>query len=77
MSTICDILKDFSVDQIKQGRMKVFENNESAIVWKEAELNLHKYQYETFWNCRGEQEKPLIIIGNRADICIWDFLNMK
>jgi hypothetical protein len=32
MSNIYDIFKDFSIDQIKQGRMKVYENIESAIV---------------------------------------------
>jgi len=34
--------------------MKLFENNETAIVWKEAELNLRKYYYEIFWNYKGE-----------------------
>jgi hypothetical protein len=62
----------YSVDQITWGRIKVFENNESAIVWKEAELNLRKYYYENFWNCRGEQETPLRISNNSAGICIWE-----
>jgi len=44
---------------------------------EEAELILRKYYYEIFWNCRGEQEKRLKITGNRAVVCIWDFLNTK
>jgi hypothetical protein len=57
--------------------MKVFVNNESGIVWREEEMNLCKYYYDFFWDCRGEQEKPLRITGNRADICTWNFLNTK